>query len=59
MRRLLDLGEISAAILLAGVVVERELRELVASHAHSDAALIGCMQLDRLGQRLPAGCRLP
>ena len=36
----------------------RELRQLVAAHANSDAALIGCMQLDRLGQRLPAGCRL-
>ena len=37
----------------------RELRQLVAAHANSDAALIGCMQLDRLGQRLPAACRLP
>jgi len=47
----LELGQRDDAI--------RELRELVAAHANSDAALIGCMQLDRLGQRLPAACRLP
>lgn len=35
----------------------RELRQLVAAHGGSDAALIGCMQLDRLGQTLPPGCR--
>lgn len=37
----------------------RELRQLVAAHGASDAALIGCMQLDRMGQDLPAGCRRP
>lgn len=37
----------------------RELRQLVAAYRGSDAALIGCMQLDRLGQTLPAGCQLP
>ena len=37
----------------------RELRQLIAAHGRSDAALIGCMQLDRMGQTLPAGCRLP
>ncbi len=37
----------------------RELRQLVAAYSGSDAALIGCMQLDRLGQTLPSGCRLP
>ena len=37
----------------------RELRQLIAAHGRSDAALIGCMQLDRMGQPLPAGCRLP
>ena len=47
----LELGQRDDAI--------RELRELVAAHANSDAALIGCMQLDRLGQGLPAACRLP
>ena len=43
-----ELGQLDDAI--------RELRQLVAAHANSDAALIGCMQLDRLGQALPAGC---
>ncbi len=43
-----ELGQLDDAI--------RELRQLVAAHANSDAALIGCMQLDRLGQPLPAGC---
>ncbi len=37
----------------------RELRQLIAAYSGSDAALIGCMQLDRLGQSLPAGCQLP
>ncbi len=37
----------------------RELRQLIAAHRSSDAALIGCMQLDRLGETLPAGCQLP
>jgi TolA-binding protein len=37
----------------------RELRQLIAAHGRSDAALIGCMQLDRMGQTLPSGCRLP
>jgi len=46
-----ELGQIDDAV--------RELRQLVAAHAASDAALIGCMQLDRLGQDLPAGCRRP
>lgn len=36
----------------------RELRQLIAAYRGSDAALIGCMQLDRLGQSLPAGCQL-
>lgn len=46
-----ELGQLDDAI--------RELRELVAAHANTDAALIGCMQLDRLGQTLPAGCQFP
>ena len=37
----------------------RELRQLIAAYRSSDAALIGCMQLDRLGQSLPTGCQLP
>ncbi|MGD8817763.1 MAG: tol-pal system protein YbgF [Acidobacteriota bacterium] len=46
-----EMGQIDDAV--------RELRQLVAAHGASDAALIGCMQLDRLGQDLPAGCRRP
>jgi tol-pal system protein YbgF len=46
-----ELGERQAAV--------RELRELIAAHPQSDAALVGCMQLDRLGESLPAGCRAP
>mgnify|MGYP001386743106 CR=1 FL=1 len=37
----------------------RELRQLIAAYRGSDTALIGCMQLDRLGQSLPAGCQFP
>ena len=37
----------------------RELRDLIATHAGTDAALIGCMQLDRLGQSLPVSCQVP
>ena len=36
-----------------------ELRELIAAHPRSDAALVGCMQLDRLGEPLPSGCQVP
>jgi len=46
-----ELGQLDDAV--------RELNQLVATHTNSDAALIGCMQLDRLGQPLPAACRLP
>ncbi len=46
-----ELGQLDDAV--------RELTQLVAAHTNSDAALIGCMQLDRLGQPLPASCRLP
>jgi len=46
-----ELGQLEDAV--------RELLQLVAAHANSDAALIGCMQLDGLGQPLPAGCRIP
>lgn len=46
-----EMGQVDDAV--------RELRQLVAAYANSDAALIGCMQLDRLGQELPTGCRLP
>lgn len=35
----------------------RELRQLVAAHANTDAAQVGCLQLDRMGQALPAGCQ--
>ena len=45
------LGEHDTAIL--------ELRDLIATHAGTDAALIGCMQLDRLGQSLPVACQVP
>lgn len=44
-----ELGLLDAAV--------SELRELIAAHPMSDAALVGCMQLDRLGQELPPGCR--
>ena len=37
----------------------RELRELITTYQGSDAALIGCLQLDRLGQSLPAACQGP
>ena len=37
----------------------RELRELITAYQGSDAALIGCLQLDRLGQSLPATCQVP
>ncbi len=37
----------------------RELRELITTYQGSDAALIGCLQLDRLGQSLPAACQVP
>jgi len=37
----------------------RELRDLIATHAGTDAALIGCMQLDRLSQSLPVACQVP
>ena len=37
----------------------RELRQLIAAHGSSDAALVGCMQLGQLGETLPAGCRVP
>ena len=43
-----ELGQVNDAI--------RELRQLIAAYGSSDAALIGCMQLDRMGQALPAGC---
>ena len=43
-----EMGQVDDAV--------RELRQLVAAYGSSDAALIGCMQLDRLGQDLPAGC---
>ena len=46
-----ELGQRDAAV--------RELRQLIAAYRSSDAALIGCMQLDRLGQSLPTGCQLP
>ena len=46
----IELGQRDAAI--------RELRQLVAAYSGSDAALIGCMQLDRLGQALPSGCQV-
>lgn len=46
-----ELGQVDDAV--------RELRQLVAAHASSDAALVGCMQLGQLGQTLPSGCRLP
>ena len=46
-----ELGQLNDAI--------RELRELVSAHRGSDAALIGCMQLDRMGQQLPPGCQAP
>ena len=44
-----EMGQLAEAI--------RELRDLVGAHAGSDAALIGCMQLDRMGQRMPPGCQ--
>ena len=37
----------------------RELQDLIAAHQGTDAALIGCMQLDRLGQSLPLNCQVP
>ena len=46
----IELGQRDAAI--------RELRQLISSYQGSDAALIGCMQLDRLGQSLPVGCQI-
>lgn len=36
-----------------------ELRRLIAEHPDTDAVLVGCMQLDRLGEPLPDGCRPP
>lgn len=47
----IELGEHDTAI--------RELRELITTYQGSDAALIGCLQLDRLGQSLPAACQVP
>lgn len=46
-----ELGLLSEAV--------NELRELIAAHPRSDAALVGCMQLDRLGESLPPGCQVP
>ena len=46
-----ELGQIDDAI--------RELRQLIAGYQNSDAALVGCMQLDRMGQPLPSGCTIP
>jgi len=43
-----ELGQIDDAV--------RELRQLIAAYQNSDAALVGCMQLDRMGQALPPGC---
>jgi len=37
----------------------RELRELIKTYQGSDAAVNGCMQLDRLGQSRPAVCQVP
>ncbi|MFQ5742762.1 MAG: tetratricopeptide repeat protein [Acidobacteriota bacterium] len=37
----------------------RELRQLVAAHPRTDAALIGCLQLGRLGEELPQECPSP
>jgi tol-pal system protein YbgF len=45
-----ELGQLDDAI--------RELRQLIAAYQESDAALIGCMQLERMGQPLPAGCNI-
>ncbi len=45
------LGERDAAV--------RELRALVSAHPRTDAALVGCMQLDRMGVALPADCQIP
>lgn len=36
-----------------------ELQQLIGDHPGSDAVLVGCMQLDRLGEPLPPGCRRP
>jgi len=36
-----------------------ELRELIDAYPRTDAALVGCMQLDQLGETLPAGCQVP
>ena len=43
------LGQVNDAV--------RELRQLVAVHAGTDAAQVGCLQLDRMGESLPAGCQ--
>ncbi len=43
------LGQVNDAV--------RELRQLVAAHANTDAAQVGCLQLDRMGQSLPPGCQ--
>ena len=43
------LGQVNDAV--------RELRQLVAAHADTDAGQVGCLQLDRMGESLPTGCQ--